>query len=47
MIKSFDSTNKNYSNIEVELFTDMSSIGYIYAIHNLDKEEISELQTND
>jgi rod shape-determining protein MreC len=47
IIKSFDATNKNYSNIEIELFTDMSSISYIYAIKNLDKEEISELQNND
>jgi rod shape-determining protein MreC len=43
-IKNFDSSDKNYSNIEIELFTDMSSISYIYAIHNLDKEEILELQ---
>jgi len=47
IIKSFDSTNKNYSNIEIELSTDMSSIGHIYAIYNLDKEEITELQNND
>jgi rod shape-determining protein MreC len=47
VIKSFDSTNKNYSNIEVELFMDMSNIGFVYAIQNLDKDEILELQSND
>jgi rod shape-determining protein MreC len=46
-IKSFNSTNKRYRNIEIELFMDMSNIGYIYAIQNKDKEEILELQRND
>jgi len=47
IIKKFDSTSKRYSNIQVELFTDMSNLGYIYAVKNLDKEEISELEKND
>jgi rod shape-determining protein MreC len=45
-IKSFDFTNKNYKNIEIELFTDMSNLGYIYVIKNLDKEEITLLENN-
>lgn len=47
IITSFEASNKNYANIEVEFFTDMSNLGYIYAIHNLEKEEILELQNND
>ncbi|MEI6866467.1 rod shape-determining protein MreC [Flavicella sp.] len=47
IITSFDASIKNYTNIEVEFFTDMSNIGYIYAIYNLDREEILELQNND
>ncbi|MDG1803576.1 rod shape-determining protein MreC [Flavicella sp.] len=47
IIRSFDATNKSYDNIEVELFMDMSNIGYVYAIQNIDKEEILELQKND
>lgn len=47
IIKSFDSTNKNYSNIQIELFMDMSNIGFVYVIQNLDKQEILELQSND
>lgn len=45
-IKSFDFTNKNYKNIEVELFTDMSNLGYVHIIKNLDKEEIMQLENN-
>ena len=45
-IKSFDFTNKNYKNIEIELFTDMSNLGYVYVIENLDKEEITQLGNN-
>jgi len=46
-IKSFDFTNKNYKNIEIELFTDMSNLGYVYIIKNLDKEEILQLENDD
>tara|TARA_B100000809_G_scaffold142735_1_gene140242 strand:- start:14887 stop:15696 length:810 start_codon:yes stop_codon:yes gene_type:complete len=45
-IKSFNSTNKNYKNIEISLFTDMSNLGYIYIIKNIDKEEITQLENN-
>lgn len=45
-IKSFDVTTKNYKNIEIKLFTDMSNLGYIYIIKNLDKEEILQLENN-
>ena len=46
-IKSFDATNKNYKNIEIELFTDMSNLGYVYIIKNVDKEEIIQLGNNE
>ncbi|WP_152287106.1 rod shape-determining protein MreC [Flavicella marina] len=47
IIKSFEASNKNYSNIEISLFTDMSNLGYVHVIDNLDKEEILELHEND
>lgn len=46
-IKSFEQTNKNYSNIEVDLFTDMSNLGYVYVIKNLDRAEIEQLENKD
>ena len=47
VVNNFDATNKSYDNIEVELFMDMSNIGYVYVIQNINKEEILELQQND
>ena len=46
-IKKFDASNKNYSNIEIELFNDMSNLGFVYVIENIDKKEILDLRNND
>ncbi|WP_139958319.1 rod shape-determining protein MreC [Flavicella sediminum] len=43
-ISDFKINNKNYENIEVELFTDMSNLGYVHVIKNNDKEEIEKLE---
>lgn len=38
---------ENYYNIEVKLFNDMTNIGHVYIIENLDAQEIKTLNTND
>ena len=45
-IKSFDTSNNIYENINVTLFNDMSAISYVEIIDNLDKEEILNLEEN-
>jgi rod shape-determining protein MreC len=43
-IKDFKTKNNNYDFINISLFNDMSSIGFVEIILNLDKEEIKELE---
>lgn len=40
---TLDETNSYYT-IDIELFNDMTNIGYVYVIENVNKEEIKELQ---
>jgi rod shape-determining protein MreC len=39
--------SQSYYNINVKLFNDMTNIGYVYVIENLDREEILELEKED
>jgi len=43
-IKDFKTSNNNYKIINITLFNDMSSIGFVEVITNLDKEEIKNLE---
>jgi len=43
-IKDFKTNNNNYEFINITLFNDMSSIGFVEVITNLDKEEIKDLE---
>ena len=43
-IKNFNTKNNNYDFINIRLFNDMSSIGFVEIITNLDKEEIKNLE---
>ena len=43
-IKSFNTNNNNYENINVTLFNDMSALSYVEIIDNLDKKEIKDLE---
>lgn len=36
--------SESYFTIDIQLFNDMTNVGYVYLIENTDKEEISELQ---
>lgn len=39
--------SQSYYTINIKLFNDMTNIGYVYVIENLDKEEIKELEAED
>lgn len=43
-IKDFKTKNNNYEYINITLFNDMSSIGFVEVITNFDKGEIKELE---
>jgi rod shape-determining protein MreC len=43
-IKDFKTKNNNYNFINITLFNDMSSIGFVEVITNLDKKEIKNLE---
>ncbi|HEX5742316.1 MAG TPA: rod shape-determining protein MreC [Flavobacteriaceae bacterium] len=43
-IKSLNLRNNYYENITVTLFTDMSNLGYVYIVNNIDKKEIENLE---
>lgn len=43
---SLDQTQSYYT-INIKLFNDMTNIGYVYVIENVNKEEIEELQENE
>ena len=43
-IKEFKTLNNNYEYIDILLFNDMSSIGYVQVIKNFDKLEIKNLE---
>ncbi len=43
-IKDFKTKNNNYEYINITLFNDMSSIGYVEIINNFDKQEIKTLE---
>ncbi|MCK5678520.1 MAG: rod shape-determining protein MreC [Flavobacteriaceae bacterium] len=43
-IKDFKTKNNNYEYINITLFNDMSSIGYVEIINNFDKKEIKSLE---
>lgn len=36
--------NESYYTIEIRLFNDMTNIGYVYVIENIEKDEIKELE---
>lgn len=42
--KAFTDETSNYYTINVRLFNDMTSIGYVYVIKNKDSQEIDELE---
>ena len=42
----FMDTTENYLTLEILLFNDMTSIGHVHIIKNLDKEEIQSLEIN-
>jgi len=44
VIKEFKTLNNNYEYINISLFNDMSSIGYVEVIKNFDKLEIKTLE---
>jgi rod shape-determining protein MreC len=44
VIKEFKTLNNNYEYINISLFNDMSSIGYVEVIKNFDKIEIKTLE---
>jgi len=45
VIEDFElDVNKSYYNINVQLFNDMTNIGYVYVIENNDKAELKELE---
>ncbi len=44
IIKNFDTNNNNYEYINITLFNDMSSIGFVEIITNMDKLEIKNLE---
>lgn len=44
-VKNFSlDQSESYYNIDIQLFNDMTNIGYVYIIENTSQEEISELQ---
>jgi rod shape-determining protein MreC len=43
-IKDFKTLNNNYEFINITLFNDMSSIGFVQVIKNFDKMEIKSLE---
>jgi rod shape-determining protein MreC len=43
-IKNFNIINNNYEYVNIDLFNDMSNIGYVEVIKNFDREEIKELE---
>ncbi len=43
-ISNFKVENNDYSTINIKLFNDMSAIGPVYIISNIDKKEIEDLQ---
>ena len=44
IIKDFETKNNNYDYINITLFNDMSSIGFVEIITNMDKLEIKNLE---
>ncbi len=43
-VRNFKVENNDYSEIDIKLFNDMSAIGPVYIISNIDKKEIEQLQ---
>ena len=43
-VRNFKVQNNDYSSIDIKLFNDMSAIGPVYIISNIDKKEIEQLQ---
>jgi len=43
-VRNFNIENNDYSMINIKLFNDMSAIGPVYIISNIDKKEIEQLQ---
>ncbi|MDP3354103.1 MAG: rod shape-determining protein MreC [Flavobacteriaceae bacterium] len=44
IIKSLNLRNNYYENITITLLTDMSNLGYVYVVNNIDKKEIENLE---
>ncbi len=44
IIKNFNIINNNYEYVNIDLFNDMSALGYVEVIKNFDKEQIIELE---
>lgn len=44
VIKTLNLRNNYYDNITITLFADMSSLGYVYIVNNIDKKEIENLE---
>lgn len=48
VIKDFElDVNKSYYTIDVQLFNDMTNIGYVYVIKNNDQTELKQLESTD
>ena len=43
-ISKIDQGNTTNNKVDVQLFNDMSNLGYVYVVRNLDKEEINSLE---
>jgi len=43
-ILDFERVNSIYTRVDLNLFNDMSSVGYVEIIRNFDKEEIQRLE---
>lgn len=44
VIKDLNLRNNYYENIVITLLTDMSNLGYVYVVNNIDKKEIENLE---
>lgn len=44
VIKNFHLRNNYYDNINITLFADLSNVGYVYVVNNINKKEIENLE---
>lgn len=44
VIKNFNLRNNYYDNINISLFADLSNVGFVYIVNNINKKEIEKLE---